>query len=723
MAVDDLMPNEQEALELLRANDERAAESLLGLDDAGRARVLALISGSTTPEVSPTSPSDVAAGGSDSESGKFLGVLRRPLGDKGSKSVMAVVGLLVIVVVVVGVFVGGRSSDSMLLVRESGDDLYVGEAGGEIGRDNRVVQDFVRLQRVAVASEGVWRSTGLAAVGSLEVVVAEAEDGFGVWAINGLEYEEIISESRGAGVIVADEALYVWEVRDSSWRCYRGSAGDLGDLERVTRGDFCTVTRSGHVMGVDQSDDSYRVRVWAPEGGDEELLRANFAARPVISENGLFLVGVDDRGVTVTSVESGDRVWELDGGVGFELASHPDGYIAVAVEAEGGEVVLTVLDRDGTADEITEVTSGTLDAEFAASGDLFWIERMADGDSVLSVWDASDDHGTALVDERDLNMVGVYKDSAVTVKEDDFGALFERFSLIDSSGVELHEFEDEVRGWIMRGDFLYVIGSETVSVVPLSVGDPVDSFEWDRVRMLDSYDGVLVAVGHDGSFEILFSIRAGSDDDVEYGQYDEVVSAQLYGNTLYATVRDGSDIETLAFVASSGDAHDNNIDYDGYRLINSRESTIRSYLSAPGNRVEPFASEESGDVDAGAQLADEMDYDGQYYSDYYSASWISIGGLAYEDDISSSGQIHSYVFEVPGDGTLVILETRGSMDTYIELFQLLSPGRESIIDSNDDGGESTNARIALWLESGWYIVTVTGYSGSTGDYTLVTYYS
>ena len=66
VTIDDLTPAERESLELLQTNEEGAAEHLAALDLAGRARVLAVLSGSSEPET-PSSPSSSSEMVSESE--------------------------------------------------------------------------------------------------------------------------------------------------------------------------------------------------------------------------------------------------------------------------------------------------------------------------------------------------------------------------------------------------------------------------------------------------------------------------------------------------------------------------------------------------------------------------------------------------------------------------------------------------------------------------------
>jgi hypothetical protein len=65
------------------------------------------------------------------------------------------------------------------------------------------------------------------------------------------------------------------------------------------------------------------------------------------------------------------------------------------------------------------------------------------------------------------------------------------------------------------------------------------------------------------------------------------------------------------------------------------------------------------------------------------------------------------------DGSLV-METSGSMDTMMELYEAGSNRR---LSENDDGASDTNARIRHTVQAGSrYIAKVKGYSGETGTY-------
>jgi hypothetical protein len=73
-----------------------------------------------------------------------------------------------------------------------------------------------------------------------------------------------------------------------------------------------------------------------------------------------------------------------------------------------------------------------------------------------------------------------------------------------------------------------------------------------------------------------------------------------------------------------------------------------------------------------------------------------------------------------GDGQL-IMETTGSIDTYMEFY---NADTQEKLGQNDDGGSGSNARIRYSAEAGKrYIAKVRGYDGSTGSYGFRAYLS
>ena len=73
--------------------------------------------------------------------------------------------LVVLGLVLVGCGGGGGGDGVVLLVRVSSGDLYVGEAGGEVGREYRVVRDSGVVSRVSVERDGVWSGGRLVGLG------------------------------------------------------------------------------------------------------------------------------------------------------------------------------------------------------------------------------------------------------------------------------------------------------------------------------------------------------------------------------------------------------------------------------------------------------------------------------------------------------------------------------------------------------------------------------
>ena len=690
-----LSRTEQEALQVLQSNDPHRAAGASESKSAGsRMDILGALgsrAGGLTVQLS-------LGGRKWAMSGKRFGA---------TLAVCAVVLAVVLVFVVRACSGGDRgASDTVLLIRESSGDLYVADVGTEVDSDDRVARDTDELGYIRTISGGESTWTKIAFVGNRALVVARAGNGHSLWAVTDDGNEQIIDSDDGAiSAVVVDETAFVHEAEDASQRCYRGS---LEDLERVYRGGYCEITGSGHVLGIDASDEVYKVRLQSPQG--DEILRGAFSSRPRIADNGLFLVAAGQRALTVTSVESGDRVWELEGGTGYDMASHHGGYLALAAEASVGEVELILIDAGGNAQSLTELASGSLVAEFAESGSLFWIEHEPDRNDVLSAWDSSRDEIVKLAEEKELHLLGVYGDSAVTVTQDDFGMLLHQFTL-EGDSRELHEVDDNsmLQATYIEGDYLYIASGEMVSVVPLNGGEPVDSETWDSVTLLDFYRGSLVAAGVDRSSTVLFQISTGSDAYVEYGEFDEVRSAQLYGDTLYASIVEGSGMDTVLFDASSGERLESDISYDGYRVINSRPITVRRTLNSDDTRLS-------------IPEADAQEFAGTNYASDDGERQLSIGD-SWSDSISSSGEVDSYIIRVTdsssafsdGEATVVV-ETHGATDTYIEIYQLDDSHRGFLHEFDDDSGNGYNARVEAQVVPGNYRVDVTGALGSIGDY-------
>ena len=76
---------------------------------------------------------------------------------------------------------------------------------------------------------------------------------------------------------------------------------------------------------------------------------------------------------------------------------------------------------------------------------------------------------------------------------------------------------------------------------------------------------------------------------------------------------------------------------------------------------------------------------------------------------------------VPESDGRLIMETTGSIDTYMDFY---SADNQQSLESNDDGGSGSNARIRYNVTAGRrYIAKVRGYGSSTGSYGFRAYFT
>ena len=73
-----------------------------------------------------------------------------------------------------------------------------------------------------------------------------------------------------------------------------------------------------------------------------------------------------------------------------------------------------------------------------------------------------------------------------------------------------------------------------------------------------------------------------------------------------------------------------------------------------------------------------------------------------------------YSYNILREGTLFVVQTRGSMDTLLTLYD----DNGNIIAEDDDSGESYNAFISVRRGPGTVFIEVTGYDGKMGRCTL-----
>ena len=130
-------------------------------------------------------------------------VFNRARATTTGRVILAVVGVVMILVVVLVVRSCGDGGDpppnALLLVRESGGDLYVGSARTAIDREDRVVRDFDGLIRAVVTRDDTWRYAGTVDVGDRQILAARTQDGDGAWVIDGSDVDQIVSKSGDVG--------------------------------------------------------------------------------------------------------------------------------------------------------------------------------------------------------------------------------------------------------------------------------------------------------------------------------------------------------------------------------------------------------------------------------------------------------------------------------------------------------------------------------------------
>ncbi len=91
------------------------------------------------------------------------------------------------------------------------------------------------------------------------------------------------------------------------------------------------------------------------------------------------------------------------------------------------------------------------------------------------------------------------------------------------------------------------------------------------------------------------------------------------------------------------------------------------------------------------------------------------GSLTISASFHAATDVDFYRVTVPEGGSSLKIETQGSKDTYLHLFN--EQGTE--IATDDDSGENYCSRLIQNLEAGVYFLKVREYDSSTGDYSVV----
>lgn len=154
---------------------------------------------------------------------------------------------------------------------------------------------------------------------------------------------------------------------------------------------------------------------------------------------------------------------------------------------------------------------------------------------------------------------------------------------------------------------------------------------------------------------------------------------------------ESNNIQSTAELSDSTVNESNATPYsDGYS--GNMDATADSYTKT-GNYAATAASGDAYEPD------DEPNY----------ASRISVGST--QTHSLSAGDVDWVFFEVSSSGQYTI-ETTGSGDTKMWLYQL-NGSTLTQLESDDDGGDSLNAKIVRTLSSGTYFVKVSAYSSSS----------
>jgi hypothetical protein len=83
--------------------------------------------------------------------------------------------------------------------------------------------------------------------------------------------------------------------------------------------------------------------------------------------------------------------------------------------------------------------------------------------------------------------------------------------------------------------------------------------------------------------------------------------------------------------------------------------------------------------------------------------------------VTEAGQSRWFVCQVTRTGIITfVVQTRGSLDTYLYLYD----NNGNLLEEDDDSGDNYNARISTRLSTGTYYIEVKGLGGATGRCTL-----
>lgn len=145
------------------------------------------------------------------------------------------------------------------------------------------------------------------------------------------------------------------------------------------------------------------------------------------------------------------------------------------------------------------------------------------------------------------------------------------------------------------------------------------------------------------------------------------------------------------------------------RIITGQESVVIGSLHTDLGKT-PFLMEM---LDTGSSSSRTYVPRDIYETDSRENPLAAAIGDSWIDRTIHSSNDEDWFLIVPASGGLLSMESSGDMDTYMELYD----DSGSLLDEDDDGGDSANAAIEYFAEAGIrYILKVRGYSSDTGRY-------
>ncbi len=172
------------------------------------------------------------------------------------------------------------------------------------------------------------------------------------------------------------------------------------------------------------------------------------------------------------------------------------------------------------------------------------------------------------------------------------------------------------------------------------------------------------------------------------------------------------DMDTRGYLYDDTIAEDSSADYLIYDYDSGEDDNFLLVKNLePGTYYIKVISEDSND--SGAYVIDVKSIELDNNNTIEDAEGIEIDEVV-DAAIDIYGDEDWYAIEVIENGTYII-RTKGDTDTYGTLYS----SEQSVIEDNDDSGESLNFNISRELEIGTYYVHVRGYSSDTiGSYSL-----